>query len=90
MYGSGSIANVPNRPGCWLSSFFAYSLDSRASRAASSAGKSPTCGVVGDVMAVATPPLSISSIVFCTDQFVIGGLSFPMRVTALSHVGGTM
>ena len=27
-----------------------------------------TCGVVGEVIEMATPPLSISSSVFCTDQ----------------------
>ena len=47
-----------------------------------------TCGVVGDVIAIATPPLSMSSSDFCTDQFTIGGLSFFMLLTASSHVGG--
>ena len=32
------------------------------------------CGVVGETIEVATPPLSMSSSVFCTDQCSSGGL----------------
>jgi hypothetical protein len=39
-------------------------------------------------MAVATAPLSMSSRVFCTDQFASGGLVRPMMSIALSQLGG--
>ena len=44
--------------------------------------------MVGEVIAVATPPLSMSSSVFCTDQFASGGLVRPMMSMASSQVGG--
>jgi hypothetical protein len=65
-----------------------YSFDSHATRTAVDLSSPITCGVVGEVMAVATPPLSMSSSVFCTDQFVIGGLSLLILLTASSQVGG--
>ena len=49
-----------------------------------------TCGVVGDVIDVATPPLSMSSIIFCTDQFTSGGVVRPITCIASIQLGGTM
>ena len=91
MCGSGSMAKVPKRPGWSVSSFLAYSFDSRAMRAACALSvMNLTCGVVGEVIAVATPPLSMSSSVFCTDQLAIGGLARLAVFTASSQVGGEM
>src|SRR5882724_9177506 len=48
-----------------------------------------TCGVVGDRIEVATPPLSMSSIIFCGDQFDSGASLRPITSIALSQDGGT-
>src|SRR5690348_7609805 len=69
------MAKTPKRPGWSLISRFAHSFVSRAIRPASEAGRKPTCGVVGYVMSVAMPALSMSSIERCGVQFDIGGLS---------------
>ena len=58
-------------------------------RTAASTPSGVTCGVVGDTIEVATPPLSMSSSVFWIDQWVSGGLLRPIRSMAASHVGGT-
>src|SRR5436309_2358305 len=58
-------------------------------RTAASLPSGVTCGVVGDTIEVATPPLSISSSVFCTDQCTSGGLLRPIRFIASSQLGGT-
>ena len=49
-----------------------------------------TCGVVGDVIEVATPPLSMSSMVFWIDQFFSGKSARPITSIAANQVGGTM
>ncbi len=59
-------------------------------RAASAAGRKPTCGVVGEVMAVAMPALSMSSIERCGVQLVSGGLSSFAFFSASNQVGGAM
>src|SRR5882724_4568982 len=48
-----------------------------------------TCGVVGDRIEVATPPLSMSSIIFWGDQFDSGASLRPITSMALSQDGGT-
>ena len=56
-------------------------------RTAASLPSGVTCGVVGDRIAVATPPLSMSSSDFCTDQCAIGGLAAPISFMACSQLG---
>jgi hypothetical protein len=90
MYGIGSMANTPKRPGFSAISSLVYSLDSRATRAASAGGRKLTCGVVRDTMAVAVPALSISSSERCTVHAVTGGVSRPAFFNASNQVGGTM
>ena len=84
------MANTPKRSGWSLISFLAYSFDSRATRAASALSNGLVCGVVGEVIEVATPPLSMSSSVFCTDQLAIGGLVRFIFFNPSSQLGGEM
>jgi len=49
-----------------------------------------SCGVVGEQIAVAVPPWSMSSSDFCTDQLFSGGLPRLAFFTASSQVGGEM
>ena len=58
-------------------------------RTAASLPSGVTCGVVGDRIDVATPPLSMSSIIFWGDQFDSGTSLRPITSMALSQVGGT-
>ena len=90
MCGSGSVAQTPKRPGWSVSIFLAYSLNSRAILTATSLPSGVTCGVVGEVIEVATPPLSMSSRSFCTDQFFSGKSLRPITSIAANQVGGTM
>src|SRR3954467_6884038 len=89
MFGSGSMANVPKRPAGSDSSFLEYSFDSRQTRTAVSLPSGVTCGVGGDRIAVATPPLSMSSTIFCGDQFDSGKSLRPITSMAFSQDGGT-
>ncbi len=66
-----------------------YSFDSRETRTAASLPSGVTCGVVGDRIAVATPPLSMSSIIFWGDQFDSRKSLRPITSIALSQDGGT-
>jgi hypothetical protein len=90
MCGNGNVAHTPKRPGWSVIIFVANSLDSRAMRIATSLPSGVTCGVVGEVIEVAMPPLSMSSSVFCTDQFFRRKSVRPMMSIAASQVGGTM
>ena len=59
-------------------------------RTAASLPSGVTCGVVGEVIAVATPPLSMSSIDFWIDQLLSGKSLRPMMSIAANQAGGTM
>jgi len=65
-----------------------YGTDFPYRRAAVGASIPWSCGVVGDVIAVATPPASMSSMVFWTDQFTSGGLSFFILLSSSIQLGG--
>jgi len=70
-----------------------YSFDSRATRAAASLSlaRKLSCGVVGETIAVAVPPLSMSSSDFCTDQSSRGELwGTPAFFIAATQFGGEM
>ena len=58
-------------------------------RTAASLPSGVTCGVVSDRIEVATPPLSMSSIIFWGDQFDSRTSLRPITSIALSQDGGT-
>src|SRR5437867_2810227 len=78
------------RPFDSSASLRAYSFEARATLAASAALRKPTAGRVGDVIAVATPPRSRSSIDFCGVQLLTGGVSSLAALSAFTHGGGEM
>src|SRR5882672_8332539 len=90
MWGSGSMANKPKRPGYSDISFLVYSFDSRAMRVALSLSVSRklSCGVDGEHIDVAMPALSMSSSDFCTDQLSRGRLASFAFFSASSQLGG--
>ena len=80
--GSGTVANIPNRPGLSAITFAPNSLVSRASLRAESKFPKKTLGSLMDNIEVATPPRSMSSIDWATVHFING--TWPVLRPAIS------
>src|SRR5713101_7862241 len=83
----GIAANIPNRPLESATSFALYSLHSRASWRAPASSRNLMAGVVMEVIAMATPALSISAIDFSGVQSRTGPGMF-LAVIAATYGGG--
>src|SRR2546428_8994340 len=83
----GIAANIPKRPLESATSFALYSLHSRASLRAPASSRNLMAGVVVEVIAVATPALSMSAIDFSGVQSRPGP-EMLLAVIAATYGGG--
>src|SRR6266436_2873010 len=83
----GIAANMPKRPWESATSFALYSLHARASWRALASSRNLMAGVVMEVIAMATPALSMSAIDFSGVQSRTGPGMF-LAVIAATYGGG--
>src|SRR5215472_522235 len=86
--GSGRAQNKPKRVGCCCTSLAPYSLHSRAITRVASLSPNHRPGLVIEIIAVATPPLSMSSIDFSGAHPAFAGWRSSRPLTKASHCGG--
>src|SRR6516162_543833 len=84
----GRAQNKPKRAGCCCTSLAPYSLHSRAIARVACLSPNHRPGLVIEIIAAATPPLSMSSIDFSGVHAAFAGWRSSRPLTKASHCGG--